>query len=63
MTANPTAVAPAAKRELGFFSPDQWRALHNEDSAALGSVSLLLMSIVAAGMLGMATVVGILAFL
>lgn len=63
MTADPARVAPAAQRELGYFSPDQWRVLRDEDSSALGSVSLLLMSIVAVGMLGMAMVVAILAFL
>ena len=59
MAANPSAIDPRTTTESEFFTPDQWRVLHDEDRTALGSVSLLLMSIVAVGMIGMAIVVAI----
>jgi len=51
-----------AQPSASHFSEAQWQELLNEDNFALSSVSLLLASIVAMGMLGMMMVVGILAF-
>jgi hypothetical protein len=44
------------------FADDEWRNLLDEDNFALSSISLLLAAIIGIGMLGMAVVVGILAF-
>ncbi len=48
---------------LPLFTEEQWRELLAEDRLALGSVSMLLMSIVGVGMLGVMIVVTIMAFL
>lgn len=52
---------PGGKPPL--FSDEQWRQLLAEDRLALGSVSMLLMSIVGVGMFGVMIVVTIMACL
>ncbi|HQU45434.1 MAG TPA: hypothetical protein PK867_21645 [Pirellulales bacterium] len=59
------APADAPLRQLpssARFTDSEWRDLLNEDNVALSSISLLLAAIIGLGMLGMAVVVGILAF-
>lgn len=51
-----------AQPDVSRFSASEWRELLDEDSFALSTVSLLLATIIGLGMLGMAVVVGILAF-
>ena len=51
-----------AQPNVSRFSAAEWRELLDEDSFALSTVSLLLATIIGLGMLGMAVVVGILAF-
>lgn len=53
---------PHASANLDQFSEEQWRELLAEDRVALGSVSMLLMSIVGLGMFGVMIVVAIMAF-
>jgi hypothetical protein len=53
---------PSAYNGPSRFSEAQWRELLHEDRFALSTVSLLLATIIGAGMLGMAIVVAIMAF-
>lgn len=57
-TDRPTRPQPKSSH----FADEEWRTLLNEDNFALSSVSILLAVIIGMGMLGMAIVVGILAF-
>ncbi|HVX63803.1 MAG TPA: hypothetical protein VHC19_24490 [Pirellulales bacterium] len=57
------ASKPHPDGKLPLFSEEQWRELLAEDRVALGSVSMLLMSIVGVGMLGVMIVVAIMTFL
>jgi hypothetical protein len=51
-----------AQPDVSRFSDAQWRELLDDDRFAFSTVSLLLAAIIGLGMLGMAVVVGILAF-
>lgn len=61
-TDTPAHATLPAQPAVSHFSDEQWRHLLNEDNFALSSVSLVLVSIIGIGLLGMLTVVGILAF-
>lgn len=61
-TETPAQSSPPAHPEISPFSAFQRRELLDEDNFALSTVSLLIASIIGLGMLGMAVVVGILAF-
>lgn len=58
----PAGPPPRPQPKSAHFADDEWRTLLNEDNFALSSVSILLGVIIGMGMLGMAIVVGILAF-
>lgn len=65
MNAMPTTGAkqPLAKAAGDYFTPAQWGELLDEDRFALSSVAILLASIVGVGMVGVAIIVSIMAFL
>lgn len=57
------APQPLTKLAQDYFNQAQWGELMDEDRFALSSVAILLASIVGLGLVGVAIVVSILAFL
>lgn len=61
-TNSPSHCTQTTRHGSSHFSQAQWHELIQEDNAALSGISILLTAIISMGMLGMAIVVGILAF-
>lgn len=62
-TTGPSFKPPLAKAAKDYFTQAQWGELVDEDRFALGSVAMLLASIVGLGLVGVAIIVSIMAFL